>query len=283
MKCAIPISIIAMLCISSCDGESSTEPDEVAVAIGFAALIGDDAFACGQSYEVGDPVSTLTASDLRFYVHDLRLVDADGVEHAVALDQASPWQHAGVVLLDFEDGSEGCESGSELTNTVATGSVPEGAYDELRFTLGVPFDLNHENQAIAESPLNLSTMFWSWQAGYKFLRFDGSTPGLGDTFRVHLGSTGCEFGEGTTTIARCARNNRPEVSLEFDPDGDVVIFDLAALLSSFDVDANHEGSAPGCMSEADDTDCESVFEGLGLSSSTGDPASEQVVFRAQER
>ena len=38
----------------------------------------------------------------------------------------------------------------------------------------MPWQLNHQNPLTASSPLNISEMFWSWQLGHKFLRFDSN-------------------------------------------------------------------------------------------------------------
>jgi len=44
-----------------------------------------------------------------------------------------------LALLDFEDGTGGCVNGTPDVNDRVAGTVPEGHYTGLRFTLGVPF------------------------------------------------------------------------------------------------------------------------------------------------
>jgi hypothetical protein len=57
--------------------------------------------------------------------------------------------------------------------------------------MGVPFEKNHRDPVTAGAPLNLSCMFWVWNAGYKFLRFDYTSTGQPRGAFLHLGSTNC--------------------------------------------------------------------------------------------
>jgi uncharacterized repeat protein (TIGR04052 family) len=146
------------------------------VIINFAGWVGEEEFACGKSYEqVGTSQATITPADFRFYVSDLALVDEEGNVVPIELEQDSKWQYKNVALIDFEDGSGGCDNGTAETRTMVVGTVPEGDYQNLQFTLGVPKNLNHEDAAVAPSPMNLTSLWWNWQGGYKFLRADLKT------------------------------------------------------------------------------------------------------------
>ena len=146
------------------------------VAIDFEAWVGEDEFACGESYEgIGVNESTITPTDFRFYVSDVALIDESGNAVTVELEQDGRWQYQNVALLDFEDGTNACDNGTPELNTTVVGTVPEGDYQSLQFTMGVPQNLNHEDAAIAPSPLNLTSMWWNWQGGYKFLRVEMET------------------------------------------------------------------------------------------------------------
>lgn len=146
------------------------------VAINFQAWVGEDEFVCGESYDnVGTSQTTITPKDFRFYVSNVALIDENGDAVPLELEQDGKWQHQSTALLDFEDGSGTCDNGTTEINTTVVGSVPEGNYQSLQFTLGVPKKLNHEDAAIAPSPLNLTSMWWNWQGGYKFLRVDLET------------------------------------------------------------------------------------------------------------
>lgn len=255
------------------------------VVLRFAPRVGTQPFACGQAYPgigSGGGAAKIEAEDFRLYVHDVRLVDAAGAEVPVRLDEDQKWQASGVALLDFEDKTGLC-AGTAATNTEVRGSVaaaPQArVYTGLRFRVGVPFAANHGDAATAPSPLNLTTMFWTWQSGYKFARIEGhSTAGAG--FIVHLGSTGCTKDAGGQ-ITGCQSPNRPEVALDgFDPTSTgagarVIAVDLAGLFGGTDLGKDVE-----CMSGPGAADCVPLFARLGLPYD-GAPAGAQALFRLE--
>jgi uncharacterized repeat protein (TIGR04052 family) len=244
-------------------------------------MVGDVPFACGDEYEgIGTTQATLIPIDFRFYVFDVRLVTDDGEEVPVTLDEnVRPWQLGDLALLDFEDG---CSNGDPALNDTVHGTVPHGEYTGVRFVMGVPFDLNHGNQATAPEPLSLGAMFWSWQAGYKFIRMD-SINLSGDAFLVHLGSTGCEGNPPQSPVTSCARPNRVNVELDdFDSHSDVIVADLAALLADSNIEFNTPETLPGCQATPTDPDCDAIFAnfGLNLEDGTSDPSAQQF-FRVE--
>lgn len=233
------------------------------ITLTFEGLVGGEPAACGGVYAgVGTTGTELTLLDYRLYVHDVRLVTDDGREVPLELAQ-NEWQHQDVALLDFE-GGDGCDSGTAATNAVVRGVVAEDAtFTGVRFRLGVPSELNHADASTAPAPLNYTSMFWSWNGGYKFLRVEGRTTGLPDGWRIHLGSTGCE-GDGRGNVTGCVQDNRAEIELTgFDIEESVVAVDLAGIVSESDLDTDAGGPA-GCMSGFDDPECAPVFHALGL-------------------
>ncbi|MBS7538892.1 MbnP family copper-binding protein [Ancylobacter lacus] len=271
------------------------------VAIRFAAQVGDKPFACGQSYDnLGAPPSRATPTDFRFYVSDAELIDAAGKAVPVKLEQDGRWQYQDVALLDFENRSGPCLTGTTDLNDKVVGTVPKGSYKGLRFTLGVPFALNHADATIAPSPLNLTSTFWSWQGGYKFVRIDlsttgtpqtltvGETPKFGDKeaskklgFAIHLGSTVCAAGSTAEKPTDCKNPNRPVISfLAFDPAKDVVVADLKGLLQGVNIDVNAPDTPAGCMSSPNDPDCNPLMKNFGLWFDD-QPSGEQTFFRVQ--
>lgn len=71
-----------------------------------------------------------------------------------------------------------------------------GAYDQVRFGIGVPYDLNHTDPATFDfnHPLGAgSGMYWTWTSLYRFVVFDGrfdTVPGAGTPpylFSIHTG------------------------------------------------------------------------------------------------
>lgn len=264
-------------------------PEETTYTLRFAGRFGETAAACGVEFAgVGAAGTTVELLDFRLYVHGVTLVTADGAEVPLALEQDGMWQHEDVALLDFEDGSAGCaETGNAPTRDVVVGTAPAGDYVGLRFGLGVPAGLNHADTTTAPAPLNIGSMFWVWQSGYKFLRLDLSNGNAApaDKWFVHLGSGGC-VGEAPTMPpeGQCMRPNRPTVALDdFDPMADTVVVDAMALLADSDVSVNTPMTPPGCMSNPVDVDeCPALFTRLGLSWDEGtcvDGCAGQALFR----
>lgn len=243
------------------------------VTIRFAAMVGSRPATCGMIYAgVGSADSTISLNDFRFYVSNVRLINAAGEEVPVELTQDGLWQYENVALLDFEDGTSMCSDvGNADTNDKIVGTVPEGEYTGLVFDLGVPFELNHLDTTTAPAPLNIPAMWWNWQSGYKFVRIDMQTPqSQTPAWFVHLGSTGCESADGSTPpTAPCSNPNITTVRFDtFNPVQNFVIADAAGLLSGVNLNESAP-MPPGCMSGPNDPDCVTLFPNFGLELATG--------------
>jgi uncharacterized repeat protein (TIGR04052 family) len=254
---------------------SAAEP----VTIHFRGAVNGAPFECGRSYPaVGANKSALTAEDFRFYVHDVRLVDASGAEHLLDLDQQTKWQIERTALIDLENKTGDCANGTAETNFAVRGTVDAaGPWQSLRFTLGVPFNRNHTDLARMPAPLNLTAMAWTWNTGRRFARLDVKSGANG--FAIHLGSTGCLPSTTPTVIpASCSSPNRVAVELpNFDPGKNAVVADLGRLLAATRVDQNAPDTPGGCRSEPEDPDCAGIFANLGLPFGAV-PAAGQKVF-----
>jgi uncharacterized repeat protein (TIGR04052 family) len=244
----------------------------VPVEIRFAATALGAPFSCGDEQPQGaPPAGAFAGQDLRFYVHDVALLDASGAAVPVQLEQDDVAQNGDLALLDFEDGAGRCDDGTRLVHTTLRGTVPPGQYGGLRFTLGVPFARNHADPAQAAPPLNLGRMSWGWQGGYKFLRFEGAS-GDGTPVRFHLGSTGCSGTIGH--VDACARPNRVVVQLvPFVAARDQVLVTLDPLIAGA---AGKDGRL--CMSQPDDPGCVAAFAALGLEPASGEQRTPQRLF-----
>lgn len=279
MQRLFPFLIVFLACLTACTTPltmaqpTPTPEGPQAVTLRFAAQVNDQVAQCDQAYSnIGLSQNTISFTDLRFYVSNIRLVNAAGTEVPVTLTQDELWQHADTALLDFENGSGGCrETGNDALNAQVVGTVPADTYTAIAFDMGVPFDLNHADVTTAASPLNVSAMWWNWQSGYKFMRVDlmiedAELP----AYNMHVGSTGCEAPDmNSAPDAPCSKPNMLTVRLDnFDPTQDTIVADIGALLAEVDI-AQNAPEPPGCMSMAMDTDCPALFTGLGLSLEEG--------------
>jgi len=221
------------------------------VNVEFAATWEGQPLHCGES--------ELSLTDLRFFVSEVVLIDTGGVGYPLVLTGDERWQQEGVALIDLENGEGNCVNGTQATNTTLSGMAESVDIQRIRFTTGVPFELNHANPLLADAPLDDSAMHWHWRSGYKFLRAGVTTKS--DGFWMHLGSTGCE---GTVqNISGCRSPNRVTVELSgFSPDENRINIDLAALFKGVDLD---DGNRSDCSSGPPESACARPFANLGLS------------------
>ena len=270
------------------------------VEIKFSAAVGNQPFNCGKSYSnLGKPESVVTPTDFRFYVSDLALIDASGKAVPISLKQDGKWQYQNLALLDFENKAGACSNGTVEMRDRVIGTIPKGNYKGLEFTLGVPFKLNHSDAALAPSPLNLTSLWWNWRGGYKFLRIDlknqsgtkanasekeqgqHGNEGNQTGFSIHLGSTGCQASGDNQKPNSCSSPNTAKVIFSnFDNNNNTVVADLKALVANSNLASNQPNTSLGCMSAPNDGDCTGIMTSLGLPFG-GQSAVKQTFFKVK--
>lgn len=187
--------------------------------------------------------------NLQFYLHDIELVDGKSVAHPLRIEGP-------VALIDLT-GAPGARSASVRGRLAGESSTD---FRALRFTVGVPFALNHANPLTAAPPLDRGELFWAWQNGYKFLRADFATQGTEASF--HLGSTGCSSASSLRPPAsRCAQPNLVRVELAGNALNAVVRFHPAEL-----------GTGICTGNYATDPACAAGYAATGLEATTGECA-----------
>ncbi|MDJ0709687.1 MAG: metallo-mystery pair system four-Cys motif protein [Woeseiaceae bacterium] len=240
---------------------------DLALNIPFVATWNGTPVSCGS----GDPA----LSDMRFYISNPQVVAADGEARDVRFAVEHAWQNDAVALVDLEDGTGACQNGTKEVVAEVIGVVRAGEYRTLRFTVGVPFQLNHANPLTASQPLDDPDMHWHWRSGYKFLRAGVRTNA--DSFWIHAGSAGCEGTVGN--ITGCRFPNRIVVELDgFVPGESTVAVDLARLATGTDL---ADGEPTDCSSGPAEESCVEPFRALGIDFATGLPVGEQSVFSLQ--
>lgn len=273
------------------DGGGNNTPAPAAktqpVQIEFVAMAGDLRINCGDSIpNLGTTNASAKLRDLRFYASEIHLIDANDKAVPVTLSN-NEWQRDGVVLVDLEDGTDICgeAGGTPKVNAKIVGTVPEGTYTGVGYTVGVPLAQNHSDWNAQAAPLDIQAMSWAWQAGRKFIKLEinpeqgvnrpaqGDTPARNSsTFNVHLGSFDCT---GTNPAAglvdQCARPNRMAFHAHaFNANTQRIAIDVRSVLANSNI-SQDLGGAFGCMSGATDPECGAIFEQLKINLTNGQP------------
>ncbi|WP_448568357.1 MbnP family copper-binding protein [Thalassotalea ganghwensis] len=218
----------------------------------FAPYYGEKRLNCKQMLVLGN--DDWQIDQLQLFVSNIDALDRQGEWQS--LDMANnDYQTKNVALLGGE-----CHSAREKKNNwqvVFADSVVLSHYQRIRFTLGVPFELNHLNPLTQESPLNMPSMFWVWRTGHKFLRLEMSS--TNDAWVFHLGSTGCKaISPVRPPTSPCLNPNQVVIDLPM-PSDNAVILDLKALLSGITL-----SEQTSCQSDPDNLHCQSLFERIGV-------------------
>lgn len=180
------IAIAITACVSTSKGEDINDlgkratklqqgsiGDNQPVNISFAAEFIGQPFDCNAQFSgIGLTNAKVTVSEFKVFVSNFRMLDETGKEFPVELVDDGLWQQQKVALLDFENGEGNCSNGTSQTNSQIAGLVTPGQYTGIAFEIGVPFDMNHVDPTLASSPMNLTSMFWNWRGGYRFMRVD---------------------------------------------------------------------------------------------------------------
>jgi uncharacterized repeat protein (TIGR04052 family) len=268
---------------AACD---EAEPD-TAITLDFRGVVDGQPFECGREYAgIGTSKSSFEPLDFRLYLHDFAVITPDGESIPVEPVEDGRWQRDGFVLLDFEDGSAACETGSPGTHTsIDLFDATASEIAAIAFSIGLPEGDNHLDAATAPAPLNEPGMWWSWRGGYKYVRADIRTAS-GEPYYFHLGSTSCE-GTPATGFA-CSNANIPRITIEgMDPENDRIDVDLARLYNGVDIDVVPDYATDfvaGCMAFSGDPECPDMFGALGLGfESAPPPSAPQSMFSAQEQ
>jgi len=172
--------------LAGCDKEDETTdptptptptPTSGTVEVNFRAEWDDQPFAIGTTY--ADPFDRpMVVETFKAYISELHAIKADG-SHVHVAD---------VDLVNFGTGA------------TFSHSLPIGDYIGLHFGVGVPADLNTGQdpaQYASSHPLSVESsqgMFWTWNSGYIFNKFEGKLAldndpnNMVDPYAFHIGT-----------------------------------------------------------------------------------------------
>ncbi len=209
--------LILGLSLASCSSDDDATQNlsgENNLTIEFDNSVNGDDLLLGTSTYVNGNNETLTINRFNYIVSNFVLIDAEGNEYTYPKD-------AGYFVISEEE---------EMTEVMLQ-NIPAGEYVAVRFGVGVDQEKylqGAEGQGDFLQVAEETEMMWSWQAGYKFLNFEGSftspTVTTATDFKIHMGSHGSSL------------DNYKEVTVEM-PTAALVSDALSPVLH-FEVDAN---------------------------------------------
>ncbi|MFN3528390.1 MAG: MbnP family protein [Bacteroidia bacterium] len=157
------LSFAAILLLSCCKEKPDPEPPIQSEVVGVKMVL-DHQFD-NQTLSLNDAIyattnNTIGVSVFSYYLSNFEFKRPDGTWHK--LDQYE--------LINAHE---------KIVDTIVFKDLPKGSYTGMRFTLGVDSANNHADPALwpNEHPLGLlraAAMHWSWNAGYIFLKLEGS-------------------------------------------------------------------------------------------------------------
>jgi len=178
----ILLSLVSVFLFSCSDND---EPNTALTGTGEVSITFDNGFngndlILGAKNSANVNGEVLTVTRLNYIVSNFSLIDADGNEFIFPKDDS-------YFLISQENDIK----------DVLLPEIPAGEYTTLRFGVGVDqekylqgADGQGDFLALAED----NEMMWSWQAGYKFLNFEGNftseTITEATDFKIHMGSHG---------------------------------------------------------------------------------------------
>lgn len=191
--------------------------------------------------------------DFSLYLSLIEYQDLVGQWHTVALDVGKE-SSSKVVLLTPQ-----CSNNAkDYKWQIQTNNNIE-QWQKVKFTLGIPFELNHENPIFQKSPLNVPSMFWVWRTGHKFLRLEMESEN--DSWLFHLGSVGCQAKSAIRAPEKpCQFPNTFSYEVNLLEDKQISL-DVGVLLNGITLNTDN-----GCKSSRENSTCITLFDNLSSQS-----------------
>jgi len=177
----ISFLLILAIAIISCQDDNGNEPIGATsgdVNFRFSNMVGTDVLTLNTTSYTNGSAETYEVSELKYIISNIVFIDANGNEFVYP--QANSY-----FVINEENASS-----KNITLTDVNG----GDYTQVRFGFGVDqsnYPLNGINNFVPTA--EELGMLWTWSAGYKFLKFEGTFDSATQTdepFLLHIGSHG---------------------------------------------------------------------------------------------
>lgn len=176
----LSIALTALYTSCSSDDDTSALTGEGQVSIAFDnGVAGDDLILHTSAY-TNTNGERLTIDRLTYIVSNFTLTDDEGNTYVYPKDDSY------FIISEESDKTE-----------ITLNGIPAGNYTRIKFGVGVDQEKylqGAEGQGDFLAEAETEEMMWSWQAGYKFLNFEGTFTSGSVTeateFKIHMGSHG---------------------------------------------------------------------------------------------
>ena len=199
---------LALVALASCKEDEAPLADGT-VNLNFTNLVANSALVLNSGVYNNAAGESFTVNELKYIISNIVLLGDDNTKYTVP--QADSY-----FVINQEDAP---------SLSVSLDGITGGSYNRIRFGFGVDqsnYPLNGVNNFIPTAEEN--DMLWSWSAGYKFIKFEGtfSTDTESDLpFLIHVGSHGSNldnYKEITLNLGQAidVNDNSSTIAIAFD-------------------------------------------------------------------
>ncbi len=203
------ILLLAVLTFVSCkkDDEGAAEPTFGNITLDIKNTIDNTDIVLETNTYTNESAETYKILELKYILSNIVLIKANGEEFKYPVDNS-------YFLINEE------VAGSKK---VSLKDIPTGEYTKIKFGVGVDqskYPLNGMANFIPTA--EEAGMLWSWSAGYKFIKFEGTYGDSDDAFLIHVGSHGTtldNYKEVTLDLSsklNVAESKSPAIALNVD-------------------------------------------------------------------
>lgn len=185
----IVIAIIVAITLTSCSNDNNTAIGNGTLKIEFDNVYGDANFAFNTPYTNSNG-EVINVTNAVYIISNIVLTKQDGSTYTIPKSES-------YFFVNESDAS---------STVISLPNIPSANYTKVSFGVGVDetqFNVGADGQGnLWERASNLG-MTWSWAAGYKFVKFEGTVTSASHTdanYRVHTGKTGSVYNYASVTL-----------------------------------------------------------------------------------
>ncbi len=181
---ALAITFAFASCSNDDDDTTNTIAGEGSIGLEFDNVFGSANLILNTQVNTTSEGENLKISETKYIVSNIVLTKADGSTYTVPKSES-------YFIVDESD---------EASQMIELSNIPAGNYTKVKFGIGVDqeqFNLGATGQGDFLTLADSKGMMWSWSAGYKFVKFEGTftsaTVATDTEFMVHTGQTGTDY------------------------------------------------------------------------------------------